>query len=679
MAKYLFASISALAFGCGGGGGGGGGGGNPGLADTGVAAPDAQDTSRGGTPTDAAATPSPTDAVAPPPPDDAAAGPLPDAAPELGRLHLNEVSPSPSEGEDWFELIALDAPVDLSAWRIVDASAMREPAPLPAAILAAGERLRIFATSEAPADGAPWVPFKLGRGDTLSLSRSDGPGDAVAWEEGQVLHGQTWCRLPDGTGEWSSCRPTPGAPNEGAVPERPLFGTDRVVELRLELTPERWAAITADPLAEAWQAGDLVWDGQRLTDVDIRVKGNSSLNSVVRMRSRRYSFKVDLDDRVPGRSLQGEKKLNLNNGFKDPTLLRETLGYELMRAAGLPAPRTAFVDLWVAGEHMGLYTLVEEVDGGFVDEAFPDDGDGDLYKPEPPAGELRYQGDDPAAYRGLEIERNADTTDHAAFLALVRALNMGAPEDLPTVLDIDRALRYVAANALAVNLDSYLGTGHNYYLYEQEGVFSIIPWDLNEAFGNFNCGCDLPGLLDFRIDEPVCGGLGSRPLVARLLANPAHLATYHAHLRTLLEGPFAEADFRARVEALAGLIRPYVEADPTKFYSLADFDRGLTDDIVAGGFRAPGLIAFARGRAESVAAQLDGRRPATNGGQGGCGRAGPAQMHPCGNGECDEFERQNPNLCPRDCREAPPGGWCGDGICDALERDDLSCPEDCAR
>ena len=51
-------------------------------------------------------------------------------------------------------------------------------------------------------------------------------------------------------------------------------------------------------------------------------------------------------------------------------------------------------------------------------------------------------------------------------------------------------LRYMALNTSLVNLDSYTGNGHNYYCYEQAGVFTLIPWDLNEAFGNFKCSCD---------------------------------------------------------------------------------------------------------------------------------------------------------------------------------------------
>ena len=52
--------------------------------------------------------------------------------------------------------------------------------------------------------------------------------------------------------------------------------------------------------------------------------------------------------------------------------------------------------------------------------------------------------------------------------------------------------------------------------------------------------------------------------------------------------------------------------------------------------------------------------------------------HPCGDNVCDQVEQNNPRLCPRDCEERPADyDWCGDGLCDALERHRSSCPSDC--
>ncbi|WP_249664246.1 CotH kinase family protein, partial [Lysinibacillus sp. D4B1_S16] len=48
---------------------------------------------------------------------------------------------------------------------------------------------------------------------------------------------------------------------------------------------------------------------------------------------------------------------------------------------------------------------------------------------------------------------------------------------------------YFAVNTELVNLDSNQGNmKHTYYLYEQNGKFSIIRWDYNMSFGGFGAG-----------------------------------------------------------------------------------------------------------------------------------------------------------------------------------------------
>ena len=64
--------------------------------------------------------------------------------------------------------------------------------------------------------------------------------------------------------------------------------------------------------------------------------------------------------------------------------------------------------------------------------------------------------------------------------------NLSQGTNLEEYIDVDEVLRYFAVNTFLVNLDSYAGNlKHNYYLYERNGVFQILPWDLNLSFGGF--------------------------------------------------------------------------------------------------------------------------------------------------------------------------------------------------
>ena len=132
---------------------------------------------------------------------------------------------------------------------------------------------------------------------------------------------------------------------------------------------------------------------------------------------------------------------------------------------------------------------MEAIDETFLETHF-DDATGDLYKPEGQDGtgaDLVYDGDDISSYTGLNLKTNENTSDGKEIIALMKALEDG--ENLEDLLDVESALKYIAANVALANFDSYLGnTTHNYYLYEEDGYFTVIPWDMNLAFGGFGGG-----------------------------------------------------------------------------------------------------------------------------------------------------------------------------------------------
>ena len=476
-----------------------------------------------------------------------------------------------------------------------------------------------------------------------------------------------------------------------SIPQSP-FILDRVVTVHLELSALVWQDMIANPRAKEYHSGTIVFDGTRLDSVAIRVKGNSSLNAVAGTASHRFSFKVDTNRYIAGQELFGQKKLNFNNGFKDPTLMREHLSYQLFRHMDVPASRTSFVDLWVANEHLGLYTLVEQVDDYFLADHFSP-SNGDLYKPEFPDSPLHFRGTDFWAYQGIVLKQNQDTSDHTAFLHFVDMLNNGTESDLEAVFDVERFLKYVAINTVTANLDSYIGSGHNFYIYAEQGRFTVIPWDLNEAFGNFSCGCNRAGIIALSIDAPTCGPIYERPLLKRILTHNHWRQRYHQYIEQLIEGAFSTEIMNARIDSIAKLIRPFVEADATKFYTTKIFEASLIRDIggsasqiaiIPGGRNTTiGLKAFVHERIQALEDQLAGHVSTLANDAGSCASPGrqPAMNRgrpPCGDRICDRAEMHNPLLCPRDCTNKPDTfDWCGDGICDALEHWEDSCSKDC--
>jgi len=544
-------------------------------------------------------------------------------------LVINEVLvDDPGGGTDWIELyVAGTNSVYLGDYAVVDDNEAHVPASLPGITLGPGEFYVIKASAAPPNDGSFYVPFGLGARDTVTLYRGSTIVDVLDWSDGDAPVDLSYGRLPDGIGKAQTLTPTRGEPNEPFD----VFPADKVIDVRLEMYDMQWQDMVDNPMAEQYQIATIIYDGIRLEDVAVRTKGNSSLMTVAGdPNGTRFSLKVDFNRYIKGQDLAGIQKLNFNNGFSDPTFIRELLSYDLMRALGVPAPRCCFANLYINDELLGLYTVVEQVDDEFVESHFPR-GDGDLYK----AGMGTYLLWDPnydlytTPFSTLALKTNEDTSDRSALITMLDELNNGG--DYESVLDVDEVLRYFAVNTVLVSLDSYQGDmAQNFYLYEENGVFRIIPWDYNMSFGTFNMGCDRDNIMEFMIDEPTISKFENRPLIAKLLEDPEYLAIYHGYLNEIITGPFSPANMNWLIDKTAALIRPYVYADPTKFYTEEQFEETLTSDMttdpndvsIAGfarGFGSvPGLKTFVSERVASIRKQLDGLAPTENGGYGNC-------------------------------------------------------------
>ena len=429
-----------------------------------------------------------------------------------------------------------------------------------------------------------------------------------------------------------------------------LFAKGVVNEINIEISEEDWADLVENPLEETYYAVDVTINGETLSNVALRTKGNNTLTSVASSDSDRYSFKIDFDYFNDGENYYGLKKLNLNNNYGDASYMREYISYRIMGEMGIPVPATSYTHITINGEEWGLYLAVEPIDEVFLERTFGD-STGDLYKPDGTGADLVYRGDDMSEYPGLVLKTNEETSDGSAILE--------SGEGLEDVLDVDEVLRYLAANVALANYDSYLGnTTHNYYLYEQDGRFTIVPWDYNYSFGGFGGGevdiyeptnqsmgmgggrqpdmengetktaegenaaeeqaaqmpesmnAERPENMEMQMPEGMerpegMGGSNEKPLVDTLLSQDALLAQYESYLAEIAETYFTEAYMSQIVSETAEMIAPYVEKDATAFFTYDEFLEASSADATD----PNSLVYFAVFMAESIETQLAGGEP----------------------------------------------------------------------
>ena len=366
-----------------------------------------------------------------------------------------------------------------------------------------------------------------------------------------------------------------------------LFQKDTVMEIRITIADADWESILADPQAEEYKSATVSVNGITVENAGFRTKGNLTLNSVANSDSDRYSFRIKLDKYVEDQTLLGLDEFVVNNMYSDPTYLREYLSYEALASVGETVPLNAFANIYINDELFGFYLCIEAIDDSFLERNFSS-SDGNLYKQDIGSSLLTEENE---AYETYE-QKNGDDESKTDLKKLIEVLNdmpEGEKGDIESVLDVDSALRYIAGNTALGNYDSYSGDkAQNYYLYGLDGKFTVIPWDFNMSIAGY-----MGASTGTSIDEPVSGTtMDARPLIKNLLAVSEYKERYYQYLEQYL----AYFDnFQDRVTELANLIRPYVEADPTKFTTLEQFEAGITYseasvDSNSGGFSGGGQM-----------------------------------------------------------------------------------------
>ena len=457
-----------------------------------------------------------------------------------------------------------------------------------------------------------------------------------------------------------------------AEPSDVFWNNLKIHRFHLEMTEAEWGAMKAlDPnkgLAPAerlkkingeqrelhrsrfpWAEGSLTINGQHLNGIGARYKGNASFNLM--RGSLKRNMKIKLDWTNKDQNYNSVETLNLNAGGLDPSKLRDAFSYWLFREAGVPAPRTTFADmtLTIPGryekEHLGVYTIVEQVNKSFLKDRFGSKK-GLLMKPEGIAS-VEYHGDDwrfyPPLYRPDDQPSLVQSMRVMDFANVVNLSNEKQFRDsISSYLDIDGFLRFIAVNALIVNLDTLLAMPQNYYLHLSKDTdkFVFFPWDLDISFAGWPLGGKPADQMKLSLAHPHSSD--EHKLIDRLLAMESVKLRYDKIISQLVEGIFSKEQLIKKFEKLERTILDSRERDTAAIESRNE--RGYPAPF---GYQPPSIREFIDKRTSSIKRQLNGKetgyifvhgRPGGRLGhlaQGGFGR-GRLAMHMLIQGDINE-------------------------------------------
>ena len=342
----------------------------------------------------------------------------------------------------------------------------------------------------------------------------------------------------------------------------------------------------------------LTLNGITYDSVGVRYKGNSTFCLPNDNSNNKVPYNIDMNYFIDGQQLLDYNKLKLANAWMDPTFVKQIISSNIYRKY-LPTGESNLVKLYVQNNYLGLYVNDESINKQFLKKHF-DEKSGPLFKcdninrfcdtanaPSAMPPNLYYMGDDTTLYYDSYDMKSDQGWE--SLVNLIKVIDLDF-QNIDSVLNVDRTLWAFAVNQVIANLDCYNTYYiHNYYLYQtQDGLFQMIPWDLDNSFVGAIMGWDYwtPGNVyeyDPYFTGPSLGGATQpweeRPLLYKLLNNPHYRKIYTAHINTIIEESLDTSVIRANINNLQTLAYDATIQDYNKAFSMNDYYSNVEDPL----------------------------------------------------------------------------------------------------
>lgn len=185
-------------------------------------------------------------------------------------------------------------------------------------------------------------------------------------------------------------------------------------------------------------------------------------------------------------NLIGTKYITLNNSRQDRSFIRQALGFELFKLAGLPYSRCNFARVRVNGGDVGLYINIEPIKEPYIQHNFGNKGVRNLYEID--SGEDLNQDTMESGRIGFEGFSNFESKKDLELAADILTARGAVGIDL--IIDTAQFIRFFAMEILLKHWDGYTKGRNNAYIFNDVQAvanptarninFKFIPWGLDQ-------------------------------------------------------------------------------------------------------------------------------------------------------------------------------------------------------
>jgi uncharacterized protein (TIGR03437 family) len=290
-----------------------------------------------------------------------------------------------------------------------------------------------------------------------------------------------------------------GVPEAVAQTAANTFFDDNVVQvINVSINPSDWATLLQNYLSNTYYPATMTWNEQSVT-FGIRSHGGNGSRSPIKP-----NLDFNFAHYTTGQTFLGLPFILMKANNEDPSNLHEWISMKLYRKMGLPAPREAPAQLYINGQLLGFYYIVEHEDETFLGRDFGEAG-GYLYEWEygfAPGATTPYEfgnlGTATAPYsQFLDLKTDQASPNLTNFVNLIQAINAPSSSEITYIgglspfLDPKLFWTDCATEATLAEEDGVLNgiAGlNNFYLYQFQNstLYQMIAWDKDRTFSDPN-------------------------------------------------------------------------------------------------------------------------------------------------------------------------------------------------
>ena len=346
-----------------------------------------------------------------------------------------------------------------------------------------------------------------------------------------------------------------------------LFDPNTLQDIQLFMAARDLQTLRAHVLEDTYYVADIQYRGLRVRNIGIRSRGNTSRNE------KKPSFRLDFNRYTTKGTFLGLTALVLDNSVQDPSLIRERIAMAFFARIGVQAPRESYARVFINGDYLGVYTIVEALDAHFMAQLA--DSAGYLFQFR--LAETKYFGEDlgndfqpySVKFERQNHDKDAETLVYTALREMLRQIN--GPNDgayrgmVEKYFDLSQFMTHVAIETFLSQEDGFLGIHgmNNFFLYRQgsSNQHRIGPWDQDKVFASIDSG------IFERADENIW--------FRRAIAIPELRSQYLSALERCARSAVEDDWLMQQIVDSAALVQAAVRADRNKPSSNDEFDDAI--------------------------------------------------------------------------------------------------------